>query len=111
MSATTTVIADRAVFDEEGYMRVYPDIAQAVSTGKWPSAWHHYLAHGAKEGRKANDLDEEFYLNAYPPARLAIAQKRAKSAIDHYLRIGRGCGFLPNRKAPRLPNPSGFSSP
>jgi len=111
MNVAVNVKADRKLFDEEAYLRLYPDIAAAIASGNLSSGWIHYLEFGAQEGRRPNDFDAEFYLNAYPEARIAVAQGRAKSAIDHYFRFGRGCGFLPNRTAPRVPHPGGQISP
>ena len=40
-----------ATFDEEAYLRLYPDIAAAVSSGKRESGLEHYLRYGRAEGR------------------------------------------------------------
>jgi len=39
------------IFDEELYLRKYPDVARAVEAGIMPSGKHHYLHHGRVEGR------------------------------------------------------------
>lgn len=39
-------------FDEEFYLRIYPDVANAVAKGRFPSGRHHFCAHGRSEGRK-----------------------------------------------------------
>lgn len=39
-------------FDEEAYLRNYPDIRQAIEKGQFPSAFAHYMLHGKAEGRK-----------------------------------------------------------
>ena len=41
-------------FDETAYLRLYPDVAKAISEGRERSAWSHYDRHGRKEGRLAN---------------------------------------------------------
>jgi ectoine hydroxylase-related dioxygenase (phytanoyl-CoA dioxygenase family) len=105
------VTVQREIFDEEAYLRRYPDIAKAVAAGKIPSGWMHYSNHGAAEGRKPNDFDEAFYMRAYPVAALDISEGRASSPFQHYLTIGRNRGFLPHPKAPRLQNPVAPASP
>jgi GT2 family glycosyltransferase len=42
---------DEASFDEAGYLRLNPDVADSVSRGEFPSGFHHYLQHGFGEGR------------------------------------------------------------
>jgi hypothetical protein len=38
-------------FDEEWYLREYPDVAHAVREGRGPSGRSHYISHGRSEGR------------------------------------------------------------
>lgn len=38
-------------FDEEWYLRRYPDVARAIEEGRGKSGLEHYLAHGRSEGR------------------------------------------------------------
>jgi hypothetical protein len=54
--------SDREGFDEERYLKAFPDIAEAVSQGIWESGQAHYSAHGAGEGR----LISPEYLGALP---------------------------------------------
>lgn len=39
-------------FDEEAYLRLNPDVAEAVAAQQFQSGWHHYTAHGRSEGRR-----------------------------------------------------------
>jgi hypothetical protein len=39
----------REPFDEELYLRTFPDIAQAVRDGKFSSGYHHWALHGRFE--------------------------------------------------------------
>jgi hypothetical protein len=39
-------------FDEEWYLREYPDVADAVREGRGPSGRSHYISHGRYEGRR-----------------------------------------------------------
>jgi SAM-dependent methyltransferase len=41
----------RSEFDEEGYLQLYPDIAQGVSSGAIESGWSHFARSGFAEGR------------------------------------------------------------
>jgi len=57
---------DADLFDEAGYLRLYPGIAQAMMQGVIGTAWDHYFHYGRDEGRQPNDVDPTFYLAAYP---------------------------------------------
>ena len=39
----------RELFDEELYLRTFPDIAQAVRDGQFSSGYHHWALHGRFE--------------------------------------------------------------
>lgn len=41
----------REEFDEEGYLQLYPDIAQGVASGAIESGWSHFVQGGFTEGR------------------------------------------------------------
>jgi GT2 family glycosyltransferase len=47
-------------FDEDAYLRAFPDVEKAVSEGLWKSALHHYKEHGEREQR----LWQDGYLRA-----------------------------------------------
>jgi hypothetical protein len=103
---------DADLFDEAGYLRLYPGIAEAMMQGVVDTAWNHYANHGRNEGRLPNDVDPAFYLSAYP----AIEQDlgRAPTAADaapHYITLGRARGYLPNASAPRAENGAALHSP
>lgn len=44
---------ERAQFDEQEYLLIYPDAATAVSLKEFESGYHHFLARGRAEGRTA----------------------------------------------------------
>jgi hypothetical protein len=103
---------DADLFDEAGYLRLYPGIAEAMMQGVVDTAWHHYDRHGRHEGRLPNDVDPAFYLAAYP----AIEQDLGHSPTDadaapHYITLGRARGYLPNATAPRAENGAALHSP
>jgi hypothetical protein len=103
---------DADLFDEAGYLRLYPGIAQAMMQGVVHTAWNHYHRHGRHEGRRANDVDPDFYLAAYPDIERDLG--RAASAADaapHFITLGRARGYLPNARAPRAGNGAAPHSP
>jgi phytanoyl-CoA hydroxylase len=106
-----TIVDDRDQFDEAAYLRMYPDIANAVAEHRESSAWSHYDRHGRGEGRKSNDFDAEFYLRAYPSATPELRAGLARTPLQHYLNIGRARGFLSNANAPRPPDAAAMPSP
>ncbi len=70
------------LFDDEFYLRKYPDVAAADL-----DPLMHYLWHGAAEGRWPNpSFDPTFYAKQ---ARL----KPGKNPLLHYLKVGRQRGF------------------
>ena len=49
-------------FNEEGYLRSNPDVAEAVKRGQIPSARLHYIGYGSLRGRGAMpEVDEVWY--------------------------------------------------
>lgn len=41
----------RDVFDEEAYVQLHADVAEAIAAGVVGSGWQHYTLHGRREGR------------------------------------------------------------
>ncbi|HET8996262.1 MAG TPA: hypothetical protein VFN42_06305 [Acetobacteraceae bacterium] len=95
-------------FDEAGYLRLHPDVAQAIASGIGITAWQHYLGYGKRERRRPNDVDPDFYGKAYPLAAAEIAAGGAVDAAAHYLRFGQARGYRPNAAAPRPAPPTVF---
>jgi hypothetical protein len=103
---------DADLFDEAGYLRLYPGVAEAMMQGLVDTAWSHYFHHGRHEGRQANDVDPNFYLAAYPAIARDLGQTPvAADAAPHFLTLGRARGYLPNAAAPRLANGAAPASP
>jgi hypothetical protein len=46
-------------FDEAGYLRAYPDVAEALSSGLIKSGYLHFIANGLREGRTPSGLKSE----------------------------------------------------
>jgi hypothetical protein len=100
------------LFDEAGYLRLYPGVAQAMMLGVVDTAWNHYFRHGQREGRQPNDVDPAFYLAAYPEIARDLGHAPAEAdAAPHFITIGRARGYLPNARAPRAGNAAAMASP
>jgi hypothetical protein len=104
--------ADADLFDEAGYLRLYPGIAEAIMQGLVDTARNHYLLHGRDEGRQPNDVDPDFYLAAYPEIERDLGRQAvAADAAPHFFTLGRARGYLPNATAPRPGNGAALGSP
>jgi len=44
-------------FDESAYLRLNPDVAEAVNNQSFPSGWAHYLTHGYHENRPGVSIE------------------------------------------------------
>jgi hypothetical protein len=83
--------------DEAWYLKKYPDIAAAISEGKFKSAKHHYAAFGFFEDRLPRyiHVDTEFYLKHGPDISKNVNQDRAVAAQRHFETHGFAEGRLP----------------
>jgi hypothetical protein len=105
-------LTEADLFDEAGYLRLYPGIATAIMQGSVDTALNHYLLHGRHEARRPNDVDPDFYLAAYPEIERDLGHPpRPTDAALHLITLGRARGYLPNAKAPRAPNSAAMGSP
>ncbi|HZL41831.1 MAG TPA: methyltransferase [Verrucomicrobiae bacterium] len=55
-------------FDEEQYLKVYPDVAEAVRKGAIQSGWRHFRHHGVAEGRRCFRKNRPVAWNLSAPA-------------------------------------------
>jgi hypothetical protein len=100
------------LFDEAGYLRLYPGIAEAIMRGDAISARDHYLEFGRAEGRQPNDVDPTFYLAAYPTIQNDLGRlPEPADAARHFVTLGRARGYRPNAAAPRPANGAAHFSP
>lgn len=99
-----------ALFQEEEYLAMYPDIAEAVRSGRISRPIDHFLCHGRAEGRLAFRFDEAWYARSYPLAVSEVAQGQASSLRAHYENFGAARGYLPHLAAIRRDNPSAVPS-
>ena len=103
---------DLDLFDEAGYLRLYPGIAEAIMRGAIGSALDHYSRHGRDEGRRPNDVDPGFYFASYPDVAGDLGRPpEPGDAAAHYVAIGRSRGYRPSPDAPRITNGAAFGSP
>ena len=84
--------------DDAWYMDVYPDVAQAVRSGQFRSAKHHFLEVGYFEGRRPKELevDEAWYLKTNEDVSEGIRQGIFPSAAAHFIAHGYDEGRLPS---------------
>lgn len=88
-----------ALFNERGYLALYPDVANAVATGVYSSGLEHFSLVGFQEGRYSpiGTYDsEQVYLKLNPDVAAAVSQGLFYSGYDHYLRFGQFEGRVPS---------------
>jgi hypothetical protein len=85
--------------DEPWYLSQNPDVADAVSEGKIPSAREHFLSNGYFEGRAPFPIkvDEAWYLEQNPGVAEFIARGDLISAQQHFDEHGYREGRKPFR--------------
>lgn len=84
-------------FDENYYLKQYPDVVNAVNSGLFASGLQHYVLYGAKEHRNPNKLFDEYsYINNNPDIMLSISKGALFSGIQHYELFGKSESRTPN---------------
>jgi len=85
-------------FDEEWYLATYPDVADGVREGLFPSGWAHFRTVGYLEGRFGHRpvVDAEWYTNTYPDIAQAMLEGKVASALDHFVKFGYQEGRMPH---------------
>lgn len=83
--------------DENYYLRLYPDVGEALKSGLFASPRHHYVEFGFFENRMPFriEIDEEFYLRSNPDVAAAVNAGRLPSAQVHFEQLGYKEGRLP----------------
>jgi 2-polyprenyl-3-methyl-5-hydroxy-6-metoxy-1,4-benzoquinol methylase len=69
-------------FDEDWYLKFYPDIGAAVARGDLPSGLKHYLAHGRQEGRFQSGKAASAVLGDASLNRQTVAELQ-RAAVQH----------------------------
>ena len=85
-------------FSEQGYLALYPDVANAVAAGFFTSGVEHFALSGADEGRYSPIgifESEQVYLRKYPDVAAAVSQGFFRSGYDHFLQVGQFEGRVP----------------
>ena len=77
-------------FDEQGYLRQNPDVAQLVRQRKFSSGYEHYVKYGQYENRPGafKIFNEQEYLRQNPDVVDGIRGGEFKSGYEHYLKYG-----------------------
>jgi hypothetical protein len=85
-------------FNEPGYLRDNPDIAQAIRSATLEDPRLHYVAFGFFEGRSGAtpEVDEAWYLRTYADVAQGVRSGRIRSATEHFRVAGASEGRSPN---------------
>ncbi len=85
-------------FNEAGYLKANPDIAEAARKGAMDDVRMHYIGFGYFEGRTGGTppVDERWYLSTYSDVAQAVRLGKVASASEHYNVIGGSEGRSPS---------------
>lgn len=88
---------ERVRFDENHYLDLYPDVADALLHGRFVDARHHYVEFGYFEDRLPFpvEVDEIFYFQTYPDIEAEVSAGTMPSAQVHFELYGYKEGRLP----------------
>lgn len=83
-----------AIFNEEYYLRNYPDVAAAVQARVFTSGRQHFELVGITEGRVliSPSFDETTYLAKYQDVAAAVQTGQFSSGLEHFIRFGEAEG-------------------
>jgi hypothetical protein len=83
--------------DEQYYLRLYPDVGEAVANGSFNNPRHHYIEFGYFEDRLPFRItvDDEFYFRSNPDIKASVDVGAFPSAQVHFERHGFREGRLP----------------
>jgi hypothetical protein len=92
------VALDSSDFNQAGYLRDNPDIAEAVRDGDVADPRAHYVGFGYFEGRTGGtpNVDERWYLTTYSDVAQGVKTGKVRSANEHYNVIGGSEGRSPS---------------
>jgi hypothetical protein len=91
-------LLDRIYVDDVWYLQKYPDVREAVESGKVPAAREHYARFGYYEHRLPYpiEVDEPWYLDTYTDVEDSIRNRNYASAEKHFEFVGFREGRLPH---------------
>ncbi|WP_177202199.1 glycosyltransferase [Methylobacterium sp. ap11] len=76
-------------FDENYYLKTYPDIENAVRSGNISSAFSHFLTDGIDEYRNPNQyMNLKIYKESNPDIERLIKKKFYNSYFEHFIDVG-----------------------
>lgn len=94
------VIISTSDFDEASYLRLNPDVAEAVRRGDVASGRMHYIGFGYFEDRLggADEVDAAWYEKTYPDVAQGIrsGKVQVKTVVEHFRVAGAAEGRAPN---------------
>lgn len=71
-------------FNNEYYLKTYPDVSKAISEGKLSNAFEHFIIRGHKEFRNpCKNFSSCYYIQMYPDVREAIENNQV-SPFEHF---------------------------
>jgi hypothetical protein len=94
------LLAAGGAFNEAGYLRDNPDVAEAVEAGQIRTARLHYVGFGYFEQRRGAtpQVDEAWYRSTYADVDEAIKEGQIQSASEHFFQTGAAEGRSPNAR-------------
>jgi GT2 family glycosyltransferase len=84
------------IFDDAGYLRLNPDVRDAVESGHIESGYAHYVAHGHAEGRPLPDIPRELrnaMVVSPATAQIETLTVQARCSVEALL-IAQGGGLM-----------------
>jgi hypothetical protein len=92
-------VAERVVVDEQWYCARYPDIGDAIASGAFESARHHYLKFGYLENRLPHyiPVDKAFYCASNKDILEKLRLGHIESVQQHFEEHGFKEGRLPSK--------------
>lgn len=87
-------------FDEDYYVRTYPDVARAIENGSLKSGREHYVKWGYFEGRRGSEpaFDQNWYSRKYPDLLEAQSLGLVGDLREHFYAYGIAEGRLGSQK-------------
>ncbi|GEM18017.1 glycosyltransferase [Gluconobacter oxydans] len=76
-------------FDPQWYLERYPDVVDALESGRFQSPLHHYLTNGNPTAYDPNPwFSEAFYAAQYPDVGNIVANGGFRNGYEHFIRFG-----------------------
>ncbi|MBO9427805.1 hypothetical protein J7444_23910 [Labrenzia sp. R4_1] len=96
-SAAASDASTPSYFDSDQYLRDNADVANAISSGVFSSAYEHFTNHGLGEGRSPNaNFDNAYYLSQNADVAAAVESGVFASGLEHFILFGQFEGRQPS---------------